>query len=263
MQPETAPETAPEAALNSWREWTGDLRTRPVIRGPLNRGRSNRSFLLDSEQGKLVLRLNGPDALLPDAGRHKETVIWRMASSKGIAPPLLYADENSRFLVSRYIDNSLPSQPPFDQTYTDLAFELLRCCHQLEVEAPGINYADHIEGYWQSIEARGLLSNRSLLEQRAPMQAMLGELIASNTPTGLCHHDPVIANFVGNSKRLYLIDWEYAARGMLIMDFVALAVEWGIDDTTVFEHTGIESKPFSLAKSLYKYLCDLWIELNL
>lgn len=191
-----------------------------------------------------------------------ETAIWQMASQQGIAPPLLYVDENGRFLISRYIENHLPSQPPFDDAFIDLAFELLRCCHQLKVEAPNINYADHIEAYWQNIEARGLLSNRSLPDQRDPMQIALKELIASNTPTGLCHHDLVVANFVGDSKRLYLIDWEYAARGMLIMDFAALAVEWRIDDMTILQKTGIELRSLTRAKAFYQYLCDLWTELN-
>jgi len=70
----------------------------------------------------------------------------------------------------------------------------------------------------------------------------------------------VVANFVGSSERLYLIDWEYAARGLLLMDYAALGVEWGIDDAVITNQTGIEAELLIKAKELYKYLCKLWEE---
>ena len=248
----------PETALNSWRQWRGDLRTRPVILGSLSGGRSNRSFLLDSDGNKMVLRLNGADSFLPDTSRSGEIRIWQAASNQGIAPPLCYVDEDTKYLVSTYIKSSLPPQPQLDETFTGQAFDLLSRCHQLKIEAASIDYASHIRHYWQIIEAKAQSPNQALHKQRKPMRSMLESLIASNTPTGLCHHDPVIANFVGNLNRLYLIDWEYAAHGLQIMDYAALAVEWGLDDTTVLMRTGFAPEQFAMSKSLYRYLCVLW-----
>ena len=55
----------PEQAIESWRRWASGLADRPVILGPLSGGRSNRSFLLASGAGKMVLRLHGPESALP------------------------------------------------------------------------------------------------------------------------------------------------------------------------------------------------------
>lgn len=248
----------PEAAVNSWREWGGKLRSKPIILKPLSGGRSNRSFLLDSDGFKMVLRLNGTDYLLPGANRSNEINIWQAASKNGIAPPLLYTDEQSGFLVSTYINNSLPTRQPLNETSINQAFELLKRCHQLNVDAPSIDYVTHVEQYWQLIESKGHPSCPTLVKQREPMREMLDSLITSGTPSGLCHHDPVVANFVGNTDRLYLIDWEYAARGLQVMDYAALSIEWGIDDAVVNERTGIELELLVMAKDFYKYLCDLW-----
>ena len=248
----------PETALNSWRQWKGELRSRPTILKPLSGGRSNHSFLLDSDGKKMVLRLNGADTLLPGANRSSEINIWQMASAHGIAPPLQYVDGKNRFLISSYINNSLPPRPPIDETFIDQVFNLLKCCHQLKVDAPAIDYANHVENYWQIIARKSNLLNPVLNEQRKPMQEVLATLTNSGTAMGLCHHDLVVANFVGNADRLYLIDWEYAARGLQVMDYAALSFEWGIDDAVVVERTGVELELLVMAKTFYKYLCALW-----
>lgn len=206
----------------------------------------------------MVLRLNGAVTLLPGANRSNEINIWQMASAQGIAPPLQYVDDLNRFLISTYINNSLPPRPPIDETFVDQAFSLLRSFHQLDTDAPTIDYASHIENYWQIIERKSNLLNPVLNEQRKPMQEVLASLTNSGTAMGLCHHDLVVANFVGNADRLYLIDWEYAARGLQVMDYAALSFEWEIDDAVVIERTGVEPELLVMAKVFYKYLCALW-----
>lgn len=225
---------------------------------PLSGGRSNRSFLLDADGSRMVLRINATDAFLPGANRNHEIKIWQAASQRGIAPPLVHVDEKSRFLVSRYISNNLTAQAPPNEAFVEQAFDLLERCHQLALDTPGIDYSSHIEHYWKTIESQGGLQNPALYDQREPMRRLLETLLNSGAQTGLCHHDPVIANFVGNPDRLYLIDWEYAARGLRVMDYAALGVEWGIDEALIITRTGLEPELLIMAKSWYGYLCDLW-----
>ena len=252
----------PERAIDSWRQWDAGPGSRPVIREPLGGGRSNRSFLLDSDGFKMVLRLNGDDSLLPGSNRTSEIEIWQAASQQGIAPPLLHVDEHTRYLVSTYVENTLPPQPQLDKTFIEQALSLLCRCHQLDIEAPGIDYTDHIKKYWDIIEGKGHITNPSLQQQRQAMQELLEDILNSDTPTGLCHHDPVVANFVGSTERLYLIDWEYAAHGLRAMDYAALGIEWGINDATIVARTGLEPGELTMAKSLYCYICTLWKEIT-
>jgi thiamine kinase len=250
----------PENAIDSWRQWSAMLTTRPVVLGTLEGGRSNHSYLLQSAIGRLVLRINGAGSLLPGAGRSNEIGIWQAASQQGIAPPLLYVDQQNQYLVSTYIKTDLPPKPQLDATFVDHAFSLLEACHRLDVHASDIDYLSHIEHYWRLIEAKNQSPSPALILQRRPMHSLLDSLINSNTPKGLCHHDPVIANFVGNPDRLYLIDWEYAANGLQIMDYAALATEWQIDNTTILQKTNFKPDALTKAKTLYSYLCSLWNE---
>jgi thiamine kinase len=248
----------PESALDSWRQWGAGLGSRPVLSGELSGGRSNQSYLLDSDIGKLVLRINGTGSLLPGSSRNNEIKIWQAASKQGTAPPLLYVDTQNQYLVSVYIHNELPPQPQHNTACVDQAFKLLEACHQLDVNAPTINYLSHIEHYWQIIETRNQPPDPTLVNQHKPMHSTLESLLNSSTPTGMCHHDPVTANFVGTPNRLYLIDWEYAANGLQIMDYAALATEWKIDDASMLKRARFDSEPLTMAKTLYEYLCCLW-----
>jgi thiamine kinase len=252
----------PETTIDSWRLWGGGLRTRPVIVEPLTGGLSNRSFLLESDDQRMVLRINSEDSLLPGSNRRSEIDIWQAASKQGIAPPLLYVDGHTRYLVSTYIESNLPSQPQLDESFLDQAFSLLSRCHQLDVEAHCIDYTDHIKKYWDIIVGKDQITNPGLQQQRQPMQELLEDILNSGTPTGLCHHDPVIANFVGSTERLYLIDWEYAAHGLQVMDYAALGIEWGIDDATIVARTGLKPGLLTMSKSLYRYMCALWKEIT-
>lgn len=206
----------------------------------------------------MVLRLNIGDFLLPGTNRLAEAGIWQAASAAGIAPALLHIDESGGFLVSAFVETNLPDHPQSDESVLEQAFELLGRCHRLELDVPALDYARHIDHYWRIISNSGTTPAKALLRQREPMQDLLESMVNRGAPTALCHHDPVVANFVGSPARLYLIDWEYAARGMVVMDYAALAVEWGIDDTVVVARSGIEPGLLTMAKALYGYLCVLW-----
>ena len=251
-----------ENILDSWRLWRGELRTRPVILKTLPGGLYNRSFLLDSDGYRMVLRLNGEESLLPAASRCSEISILQAASAEGIAPPLLHVDDQTGFLVSTYIDNSLTLNSPYREIFVEQAFGLLKRCHQLDVDTASIDYLSHIERYWQVIDSKKPILNPALSDQREAMRKVAEALVNSGTQTGLCHHDLVVANFVGSPARLYLIDWEYAAQGLLVMDYAALGIEWDINDATLLTQTGIEPELLTIAKQLYHYLCALWEEVT-
>jgi thiamine kinase-like enzyme len=251
-----------ESIINGWSQWNAGLHEKPGIIRELRGGQSNRNFLLKSAGQYLVLRINGAETLLPGHNRHAESRVWQAASEAGLAPPLLFASEQQGILLSAYIEDQLPGQPKSHSVVIEQAFKLLQSCHQLDVSTNDINYTKHVQHYWRLIETRGNLTNQQLPDQRKPMQQLLKELQNINPETGLCHHDPVIANFVGSEERLYLVDWEYAATGLLIMDYAALGVEWGFDDNMLAERSGIEAASLVMAKELYCYFCALWKEIK-
>ena len=248
----------PETAIDSWRKWDIRLSTRPTPAGALGGGRSNSSYLLASGERRMVLRINGPDTALPGRDRTCEGRIWQAARAAGISPRLLYADPGGAFLVSAFVENQLTGRPQDVAHLADKALQLLQRCHQLDVDAPVIDYSAHIDRYWQLIDDHGISFDPALAAQRRPMDAVLERLCSAGAEKGLCHHDPVAENFVGSPEKLYLIDWEYAARGSVVMDYAAFAVEWSIETALICDRTGIETEFLTTAMDFYRYQCRLW-----
>jgi|GEM_PF-86031 len=267
--------------MAQWRQWQVELPGKPEIVRILGEGLSNHSYLLKAGENRMVLRINNNDGQLPGIDHQREAMIWRAASEAGIAPALLHA--GNRYLVSSFVpdetfspDHKGSSWTPEAQarencTANDLAdqvFGLIEKCHAIKIDTQQLDYAQHIQSYWAKIEQSaiaqsgteqtGKLIDPALINQRQAMQESLQALSAQQQESVLCHHDPVMANFVGSPKRLYLIDWEYAAKGMAVMDYAALAVEWGFSDATICARTNIRLDSLVMAKKLYRYMCLLW-----
>jgi len=217
----------PDVALSSWRQWQCELRSRPVIVRQLTGGKTNQSYLLESADLKLVMRLNAPADALPGVDRASEALIWQEASNA-----------------------------------IDRLVSLLATVHELDINVPVLNYAVHIEKFWQLIESRPYRENVPLLQRREPMRELVEDFMASATDIGLCHHDPVTSNVVRKDTHLYLLDWEYAARGPVAMDYAALSVEWNIGSAEIVDRVALEPALLETAKTVYQYLCQLWNEVR-
>ncbi len=294
MQAESAPV---QSAIAQWRQWQIDLPGKPEIVRTLWHGLSNQSFLLQAGETSMVLRINNTDEHLPGIDRQREASIWRAANAAGIAPPLLYASErylvSSYVPGEQQQPNKAGDLTNKAEDLTDEVFRLIEKCHAIKIDTHQLDYVQHIQNYWtkieqssigqsaieqsgigqsdieqSSIEKSGIEQSGiekpakpidpALLKQRQPMQESLQALLDQQQATVLCHHDPVKTNFVGTPKRLYLIDWEYAAKGMAVMDYAALAVEWGFSNSTICTRTSIRPDSLVMAKNLYRYMCQLW-----
>jgi len=252
----------PDVALSSWRQWQCELRSRPVIVRQLTGGKTNQSYLLESADLKLVMRLNAPADALPGVDRASEALIWQEASNAGFAPPLLHVDQQSGFLITEYMDGGFLDHANIDDLVIDRLVSLLATVHELDINVPVLNYAVHIEKFWQLIESRPYRENVPLLQRREPMRELVEDFMASATDIGLCHHDPVTSNVVRKDTHLYLLDWEYAARGPVAMDYAALSVEWNIGSAEIVDRVALEPALLETAKTVYQYLCQLWNEVR-
>jgi thiamine kinase len=250
----------PEKFLENWQTWSCELSSRPVVVTELTGGRTNRSFLLEADGHKLVMRLNSPVKRVPGVDRASEIRIWDAASRAGLAPKVLHADKQTGVLITEFLDGSSWGKPDVDVKLTNRLIGVLEAVHNLTVDAPLIDYAVHIEKFWRHIESRPCRPDVLLVQQRQPMQALVRILQKTPGRIGLCHHDPAPANVIDSEDRLYLLDWEYATRGPVIMDFAALCVEWNIDAAEISERVDLDSELLDSAQKIYRYICSLWAE---
>lgn len=223
-------------------------------------GRTNRSFLLDADGSKLVMRLNTPTDILPGVDRAREIHIWRAASLAGLAPSVLHADHRAGLLITEFVDGKAFDGADIDSVLLDRLIELLARVHLLDVEAPAIDYVYHIENFWRLIDAGNNAIASPLQEQRRSMHLLVSEFCSAAGEFGLCHHDPVRSNVIDRGDRLFLLDWEYAARGPVVMDYAALCVEWNIDLAEITQRVALDPQLVETAEKIYRYICRLYAE---
>ncbi|MCA0901711.1 choline/ethanolamine kinase family protein [Microbulbifer agarilyticus] len=207
-----------EVIPDDWRRWS---LAEPELIRPLTNGLTNRSFLLSTVKGKVVLRWNSPISVQLDLDRRAEAQALQLA--RGLSAPLVYCDPDQRYLVTQFIDGKVwPSGPPDTHLQLCKLARLTRSIHQLPTIDLQLDINAKISAYRQSIgnDQQGLRQlNRDIHAHIISAEAMGDHKV-------LCHNDLQRENLISDRNgQLYAIDWEYAATGDPFYELAVIAEE--------------------------------------
>lgn len=234
-----------EQAIDTWRDWQLPLTGRPIVLGPIPGGRTNRSYRLRAPglAYDLLLRLNNPYGPRLGIRRAEEALILEAVARAGLTRGACYWDPAQRFTLFQHINARTWSQNDLkDPAQRRRLEDCLGAARDIRPPTPCRSYVAYLTHYWQQLVAAGKVD--STLERR--WQGFLPELEAFDrsgwTPV-LTHHDLIPENILDTGRRLYLIDWEYAAVGHPDID------TWCLDPSRMQE-------PF--IHELASWTNDLW-----
>lgn len=199
----------------------------PVEVEPLAGGLTNRNLLVTCRGERFVVRLSGPNARGTDVGvdvhgvdRSLEAAVAAAAGRIGLGPALVHAGPGA--LVFEHIGGRALDPVDFLRPeILDRSVALLRRCRdempgacgfELPARGPALVLADYLDRLPAADATTRWLAG--LLERLAP--SLAGE------PRGFAHNDIHGGNILDDGARLWLIDWEYAGRGMPLMDVASL-----------------------------------------
>ncbi len=236
----------PEAFWQDWPRW--GLAQAPRVLQPLPGGRTNRTYLIEASGQRLVLRRNHAAGAGLGIDRESERRILDLVAGAGIAPPLVYSDDQT--LIMEYVGGEHWHDPGID-TADRLArlLPLMEHVHGLRLDLPRYDYRAHAAGYWRRIPA----PDNELVGEHSHMRPLLEKFQNECRCRALCHHDPTPGNIIASDDRLYLIDWEYAGMGCRAFDFAVLESHWG----GAVDMPPLDCDP-RLALLVYRHLCRLW-----
>jgi thiamine kinase-like enzyme len=189
---------------------------------PLPGGRTNRNFLVRVDGSPFVLRIAAPHAEQLGIHRSDEYAVLRAAADAGIAPRVIWVDEQRGLLVSEFVigrhwsphdiyrdgnmarltaalrtAHALPVHPSaFDPIALGLQFQA-RCDDTLAPPCLGAIAIDHV---------RAVASAADETDARC-----------------LCHNDIGRGNFIDDGTRLWLLDWECAGIGDAFYDLAIVS----------------------------------------
>jgi thiamine kinase len=187
-------------------------------------GNLNRSYSVLTAAGRYVLRLSpAADAWLA-SDRSAERELHTAAAAAGIAPRIVHADPDDRWLITEYTAGPLWTAAEFSDPYSlGRLADLLRRLHALPAPVVGrFDLLRALDGYVQLIEASGTGTRSSLaglLEKAAQAWRICG---AAEREPALVHHDLHGSNIIESERGLVLIDWECAAVTDPLLDVACL-----------------------------------------
>ena len=182
----------------------------------LGGGQSNRSWLIETEDRKLVLRLDGPRTAALGLDRHIELKVLRQAAGRGIAPEVVYAEPQAGILVSEYLPGRCWTRADLESDANlEALAALFRRVHALPPSGVPFDAAGAAARYLELIRTDDALASTG---QRC---LQMVESIPLPAETACCHNDVVAANVVA-APALRLLDWEYACDNDPLFDLASV-----------------------------------------
>lgn len=193
---------------------------------PVAGGITNHNFRVCLGGHDCVVRLPGRDTALLGIDRGAERLAASRAAELGIAPPLLYADDDC--VVTAYLAGG-PVDPDALRGDPGPVARALCAFHDSGVRLPTSFWvAGQLDEYAAVVRERG-----GVLPDAYQRAAVLVRRIASTLPLAApvpCHDDLLPGNLIQTPATIMLVDWEYAGMGHRFFDLGNLAANNEFDD---------------------------------
>ncbi|MGB3148470.1 MAG: phosphotransferase [Paracoccaceae bacterium] len=194
----------------------------------LSGGLSNENWKVTDNVGSYVVRL-GRDLPFHHVFRDRELAASRAAHAAGFAPAVHHAEPG--VLVVGFVEGRTWTEADMRAEPARIA-KLLRNFHQAMMAGiegpPSIFWVFHtIRDYAATLKAK-----RSRFAPQLPALLTLAaglEKVQVPLPIIFGHHDLLPGNFLDDGKKLWLIDFEYAAFGTAMFDLAGVAGNAGMD----------------------------------
>ncbi len=234
---------------------------------PIKHGLTNRSWLVRTDNDRLVVRISevSPEELRID--RNSEAAVLQAVARAGIGPEVLRCDPERGILVTRYLGTTWRERDAHAVENIDRLGNLLRRLHELA--APSnvrtVDLASTVRGYARTLQERGThsgLTSPAVLDcaNETAMQ------LSKNSTSCLCHNDVYYLNVV-EADTLKLIDWEYAGIGEPLFDLASVCVyhryrkpqREQLLTAYAAPSAAVSWQRLELACWLFDYIRDLWM----
>ncbi|MDJ0749717.1 MAG: phosphotransferase [Woeseiaceae bacterium] len=175
-------------------------------------GMTNRSWLVEKDGERAVLKIDDKVRDLPHGSRLEEAAVQTQAAASGLANAVLYADEVT--LMTEYVAGTVldPAALGKDDNIERVAGALQRV-HSLPLSGRTFDAMVAAQRYASRIESHDVL-----------LAAHCTKLIESvRRPLNLCccHNDLVAANIIATPDIMFL-DWEYACDNDPLFDLATV-----------------------------------------
>jgi thiamine kinase-like enzyme len=227
------------------------IKTENVSIAPIDGGLTNLNYKVTLGEIPYFFRLGTEENLRLRTSLEDEYQATHLAASLAICPKIMGYSRKENLLVFEFIETS-KSVDTRDPKMQKKICETLCLLHSLKVKLPKkLCPYDIIEHYRKNALDVGAVLP-PLLEEIFP----LVEQFKENTEwsEAACHNDLHQANFLDDGKKLWIIDWEYAALGDPFFDLATLVSTDQLSDSEAKDLLEIYLKRKASKRELKSFL---------
>ena len=180
---------------------------------PLSGGITNENYLVEAGAGRFVLRVGNKGGERLGIDRARERRCARIAAASGIGAELVACSGKYGAALSRFIEGR-----PLALAAAGRPETLRRVARSIRALHGGPKFLGRFSPF-QTVRNYRALARRSgvaLPEEAERAVAQMGRLERSLGPCRdlkPCHNDLLAGNLIDDGKKVWIIDWEYAAMG--------------------------------------------------
>ena len=206
--------------------WTG----RSVTSLPLSGGITNVNYRVDVDGQPFFVRLPGQDSEYLGIERKREVACNIAAHATGVAPGVTAFFEDAGVVITQFVEGHLvPEAEMHEPRMLARVAAALRCYHA-GADFPGVfSPFQAAREYLEFSGPRGApLPDR--FEWMRAQADRLEKVIGKPPVMRPCHNDLLLANWLDDGHKLWIVDWEYAAMGDIYFDLGNFAVHLQLTD---------------------------------
>lgn len=190
---------------------------------PLEKGLTNKNYLLQIEQNKYVIRVPYDD---------NENIVVRSHETQALAAvcdfdldvPYIYYDQHSGIKITEFIPNLSEFKECTAKDKIERTARLMKRFHSLNLK---------IDSCFEPIKRLYLYKSKvnNPIYDLSEYEHVIDMVKHNDSKQILCHNDWVSGNILFSEQKDYLIDYEYAANNDPIFDVMSYLSENAITDT--------------------------------
>lgn len=212
--------------LAQWPLWPLGLKWQPEVVAELRGGRTNKSYLIEADAQRYVLRLENKNPHSLGIRRDFEMRVYQALAPLGICPQLHFShlslplDHVSRhYSIFEYIHGRTWTAQDFKQPEQRAKLhKVIARYQQQKMLGPAFDYIAHLAHYRQQLMAVGMNDGQLKNESYHFFIRSFKSYLNSNPCRVLTHHDLNPKNIIETLGRLVILDWEYAGLGLSEFD---------------------------------------------
>ena len=220
-------------------------------------GLNNDNFKVTCNNFNYFVRISSSSYIYNDI--NEELTILKKASDLNICPSVIYFDSSTRNLLMNWIDGRMPTEiESNNEIFITALTEKLKTLHSLT--------STNVFNPFSEIR-KIIFSNKDYFFDTVPYILNLLEnlntietLVKNSYMEGLCHNDLNPSNILLTDKNLYIVDYEFAARGDIF--FYLATIAWLLEDSSrkllIKKYFGYYSEAYYDKLTKYIYVVKMY-----